>query len=279
MPYELHSIGTRDQLRQTFDQVAQLYDEMRPSYPAGVFDDLIAFSGVDAQSRVFEIGCGTGHATQALASRGFAIDCVELGENMAALARRRLALYPRVNIVVADFDTWTTAERYDLVYSATAYHWLDPATRDQGVAAILKPGGRLAIWRNRHIRNGSCDAFVDESGAIYAQEAPELTKKRARLPGPEEVVEAERQEISAEFFEPPLYRLHLWSHPYTAAEYVQMLSTHSDHQLLPAERRQRLLDRIAALIETKYGGSVVKDYATVLQIARKKSASRADSLH
>lgn len=271
MPYELHSIGTRTALRQTFDQVASLYDENRPSYPEAVFDDLIALSGVDATSRLFEIGCGTGHATQVLASRGLAIDCIELGENMAFLARQRLAPYPRVKIVVADFDTWTTPEHYDLVYSATAYHWLNPATRDQRAAALLKPGGQLGLWRNQHIRNGSCDAFLDEAGGIYFEEAPELAKKRARLPRPDEVVEAEREEVSRELFEPPVHRLHLWSLPYTAAEYVQMLSTHSDHQLLPADRRERLLGRIEALIDAKYGGTVVKDYATVLQIARKRS--------
>jgi hypothetical protein len=51
-------------------------------------------------------------------------------------------------------------------------------------------------------------------------------------------------------------------------QYVDLLNTHSDHQLLPADRRQQLFDQLAALIETHYGGSVVKDYATVLQMAR-----------
>lgn len=271
MPYELHSIGTRTELRQTFDQVASLYDENRPSYPEAVYDDLVALSGAGPSSRIFEIGCGTGHATQVLAARGLTIDCIELGENMAALARQRLAPYSRVKIVVADFDSWTTPRRYDLVYSATAYHWLNPATRDGRIAALLKTKGQLAIWRNRHIRNGSCDAFLDEAGSIYYELAPELAKKRALLPRPDEVVEAEREEVSLEFFEPSAFQLHVWSRPYTATEYVQMLNTHSDHQLLPADRRERLLGRIQALIDAKYGGAVVKDYATVLQIARKRS--------
>ena len=271
MPYELHSIGTRTQLRQTFDQVASLYDENRPSYPDAVFNDLIALSGVGAASHLFEIGCGTGHATQVLAARGLAIDCVELGENMAALARKRLQAYPRVNIIVADFDTWSTEDRYDLVYSATAYHWLNPATRDQHSAALLKPQGQLAIWRNRHVRNGSCDEFLQDSGRIYLEEAPELAKKRALLPRPEDVVEAERQEVSPEIFDTPVYRLHLWSRTYSSVEYAQMLSTHSDHQLLPAARRERLLRRMEDLIDEKYDGAVVKDYATVLQIARRKN--------
>jgi trans-aconitate methyltransferase len=271
MPYELHQIGTRDQLRVTFDDVARLYDQMRPSYPDAVFDDVIALSGVDSSSCILEIGCGTGHATQAMAARGLSIDCVELGANMAAVARQRLAQFPRVTIEVADFDHWDTAQRYDLVYSATAFHWLNPATREQRIAKLLKQQGWLAIWRNRHIRNGSSDEFVDEAQSIYVDEAPELTKDRARLPGPDEVVEMEREVLSPELFEEPMYRVHYWSRAYTAAKYVQMLDTHSDHRLLPVERRARLFERLAHLIDSRFGGSVVKDYATVLQLFRRRS--------
>lgn len=271
MPYEIHSIGTRAELRQTFDNVAHLYDEMRPSYPAEVFTDVVQISGAGPSSRVLEIGCGTGHATQVMAAQGLAIHCVELGENMAAVARKRLAEYPRVTIEVADFDLWTASDRYDLVYSATAYHWLNPSTREQRIAAILAPEGWLGVWRNRHIRNGSCDDFLDQAHTIYAEEAPQLVKKRALLPSPGEVVETERDELTQQYFAEPELRVYLWSRPYTAAEYVQMLNTHSDHQLLAADHRARLFDRLAALIDTKYGGSVTKDYATLLQMARRKS--------
>ncbi len=276
MPYEPHPIGTREKLRVTFDDVAQLYDRMRPSYPAAVFDDVIAISAVDASSlgcssRVLEIGCGTGHATQQMAARGLSIDCVELGENMAAIARQRLAGFPRVTIEVADFDTWATNTQYDLVYSATAYHWLNPATRERRIAAMLKPHCWLAMWRNRHIRNGSSDDFVDEARTVYLEEAPELTKDRAHLPRPDEVVEAEREVLSLELFEEPTCRVYYWSRAYTAAEYVQVLDTHSDHRLLPAGRRARLFERLAHLIDSRRGGLVTKDYATILQLFRRRS--------
>lgn len=271
MPYENHGIGTREELRETFNRVAQLYDEMRPSYPKAVFDDVILLSGVNANSRILEIGCGTGHATQEFAVHGLAVDCVELGENMAAIARERLAPFPRVRIEVADFDEWSTDVRYDLAYSATAYHWLNPATRQQNIAEVLSAAGWFAFWRNRHIRNGSCDAFLDEAERIYAEDAPALMKYRAQLPGAHEIVEREREEFAPQFFENPVYRAYFWSTQLTASEYVGMLATHSDHQLLDESARQRLLGRLEQLIETRYGGSVVKDYATVVQMARRKA--------
>lgn len=271
MPYELHPNGTRTQLRATFDQVAQAYDVLRPSYPDAVFDDVMRISAVPAAAHLLEIGCGTGHATQALAARGFSIHAIELGEQMAALARRRLAAFPSVCIQVADFDTWTTAERFSLVCVATAFHWLNPATREARIAAALQPNGWLAIWRNRHIRNGSSDDFLDETRIIYREEAPEIYKRRAQLSSPDQVFESERDAISRDYFSSPILRRYLWSLPCTASDYVQLLNTHSDHQLLPADRRNRLFDRIANLIDTRYGGSVTKDYATLLQMLQKQS--------
>ena len=174
MPYELHPIGTRDQLRQTFDRVAQQYDENRPSYPPAVFDDVLLISDVTPESRLLEIGCGTGHATQVFAARGLRIHALEMGENMADLARRRLVAFPHVAIEVADFDHWTTPDRYHLAYAATSYHWLNPATREQQIASLLHSRGWFATWRNRHIRNGSSDAFIDEAHVIYSTVAPKL---------------------------------------------------------------------------------------------------------
>jgi trans-aconitate methyltransferase len=271
LPYGIHPIGTRERLRQTFDGVAQLYDENRPSYPPQVFDDVVAISGASAESSLLEIGCGTGHATREFAARGLRIDGIELGENMAAIARRRLQPFPRVTVQIADFDHWTTTERYDLVYAATAYHWLDPAHREQKIAALLRPSGWLAIWRNCHVRNGSRDDFLDAAQAIYFRIAPELAMERGRLPVPSEAVDAEKEAFTSNLFEEPQVRVHLWRKAYSAEEYVDLANTHSDHQLLPADRRKPLFDALATLIETQCGGSVVKDYATVLQMARVRS--------
>jgi len=268
MPYECYSVETRQKLRETFDHVAQLYDENRPSYPVEVFDEVIRISGVTAQSRLLEIGCGTGHATEVFAARGMRIDAIELGEHMAGLARRRLGAYPHITIEVTDFDHWTSAARYHLIYAATAWHWLEPATREQKIAALLCPSGWLAMWRNRHIRNGSCDDFLDAAQPVYLRIAPELVLQRAQLPGPENVLEVERERLASGLFEEPITYTCFWRKRYTAGDYVAMLNTHSDHQLLPADRRKRLLDELATLIDTHYGGSVIKDYATVLQMAR-----------
>src|SRR5919107_280790 len=96
----------RNRLRSTFDGAALLYDEVRPGYPEDLFDDVVALSRIPSGGRILEIGCGTGQATVPLARRGYRILCVELGENLAAVARRNLAAYPQAEVRVGPFEGW-----------------------------------------------------------------------------------------------------------------------------------------------------------------------------
>ena len=47
---------------QTFDAAALDYDSSRPLYPAALYTDLLRHVPLTAQSRVLEIGLGTGKA-------------------------------------------------------------------------------------------------------------------------------------------------------------------------------------------------------------------------
>src|SRR5690348_8212499 len=111
----------RRAMRQNFDAGALFYDAARPGYPPALFDDLVALAGLPPGGRILEIGCGTGQATVPLARRGYRILAVELGAQLAAVARRNLAAYPRAEVVVGDFETWPIeAEAFDLAIAATS---------------------------------------------------------------------------------------------------------------------------------------------------------------
>ncbi len=112
----------RQVARATFNEVAALDDEARPGYPDAVYEDLIAIARIAPPSQLLEIGSGTGNATLLLARRDFRIDRVELGEQMAAVAREKLTGFYGVKITVADFDQWTSGNREELAFSASAYH-------------------------------------------------------------------------------------------------------------------------------------------------------------
>ena len=118
----------RERLRTTFNSAASLYHQARPEYPAGLFDELVRLAGLRPGDRLLEVGCATGKATIPLARRGFRLTCVELGAGLAAEARRNLGGFPQVSIVNGAFESWEPPQPgFDLVFAATAWHWIDPA--------------------------------------------------------------------------------------------------------------------------------------------------------
>jgi len=138
--------ASRRELRLTFDEIAQSYDRTRPVLPDVVFDDLIEAAALVPGSRVLEVGCGTGQATVPLAKRDLAITAIELGPQLAALARTRVADYPLVEVVASSFEAWEhNGEPFDVVVAVNSLHWIDPDLRYDKPVSILRPGGAMVV--------------------------------------------------------------------------------------------------------------------------------------
>jgi SAM-dependent methyltransferase len=263
----------RARLRTTFDEAALLYDEARPGYPDALFDDVVSLSGMPPAGRILEVGCGTGQATLPFARRGYRILCVELGENLAALARRNLAGYPQTEVHTAAFEEWPLQEAaFDLAISATAFHWLDPDVAYPKVARALKHGGSLALFWNVHVHSDASEGFFEKAQRIYERETPEIVgpDDYKGLPRPGEVPDRTPEIEGTGLFGDVTTRSYVWDEPYDAESYLRVLNTYSGHRSLRADRRERLLSGIADLIDSEFGGRIVKGYLTTLYVARRK---------
>jgi SAM-dependent methyltransferase len=256
----------RQRLRATFNQAAELYDRARPGYPPALFGDLAELAGVGPGCRVLEIGPGTGQATLPLAERGCRIVAVELGAELAAVARRNLARFPQVQIVTAGFEDWPLpAEPFDVVVAATAFHWIDPAARVSKAADALRPGGVLAIIATHHIAGGD-EAFFADVQACYERWDPD-TPPGLRLPTAADIPTASDELDRSGRFDPPSVRRYEWEQSYSTAGYLEVLRTYSGHRAMEPTAQANLLDCIAGLIDTGYGGRLSKRYLTELQTA------------
>ncbi|MDQ4127240.1 MAG: class I SAM-dependent methyltransferase [Actinomycetota bacterium] len=263
----------RERLRRIFDEAALLYDEVRPGYPEALYEDVISLSGIPPGGRVLEIGCGTGQATVPFASRGYRILCVELGENLAAVARRNLSVYPQAEVLVGNFEEWSSQEEaFDLAISATAFHWLDPSVAYPKVARSLRPGGGIALFWNEHVHSDASGGFFEDAQRIYEREAPEIVKPEDHrgVPGPEEVPDRTGEIEGSGVFDRVITRCYRWDETYDAEGYLRVLSTYSGHRGLDEATRRRLFRGIAGLIDAEYGGRIVKGYLTTLYFARRK---------
>jgi SAM-dependent methyltransferase len=263
----------RDRLRATFDAAASLYAEVRPGYPEDLFDDVVSLSGIPVGGRILEIGCGTGQATLPFARRGYRVLCVELGENMAAVARHNLQGYPQAEVHTGDFEVWPLREgAFDLAISATAFHWLDPEVAYPKVAGALGDGGALALFWNEHVHSDAGGGFFEEVQRIYEREAPEIVgpEDYKGPPRPDEVSDRTPEIEDSGLFDRVTTRHYLWDEPYDADGYLRVLNTYSGHRSLDEDTRGRLFRGIAELIDGRYGGTIVKGYLTTLYVARKR---------
>lgn len=259
----------RRRLRTTFEEVPELYDRARPGYPAPVFDDLVALAGIPDGGRLVEIGCGTGQATVPLAERGFRIVGVELGEELAALARRNLAAFPGVEIVNTAFETWEPVHGgFDAVVAFTAFHWIDPELRYAKAAQLLREDGALAVVATQHVRTEDSEAFWTEVQEDYDAVVPSDDNRPPPRPG--EVRDFFGGEIEASGrFRSVAVRRHLWDVTYTADAYIAVLDTYSANRALDPETRRRLYDRIQGRIRQQYDQTVTKTYLANLNVARR----------
>ncbi|MBO2449155.1 methyltransferase domain-containing protein [Actinomadura barringtoniae] len=252
----------------TFNEAAELYDRARPGYPAEMFDDLASLAGAGPGCRVLELGPGTGQATVPLAERGCHITAVELGAEMARVARRNLARFEHVEVVTSAFEDWTLpAEPFDVVVSATAFNWIDPVVRVTKAADALRDGGVLATIATHHAAGGS-EALFAEIQECYERFDPSTPPGLRLRPAAQIPQDAEEIDRSSRFG-PAVFRRYERDLAYSTADYLDVLRTYSNHRLMTPEALDGLLGCISGLIDRRNGGRIVKRYLTELRLAHR----------
>ena len=255
----------REQLRETFNQSAEIYDRIRQGYPQELVNDVIGLSGIPDQGNILEIGCATGKATEPYAERGYKMDCLDIGDELAAVAIHKFRNQDHINIFLNAFEEWEPNDnKYDLVIAATSFHWLDPQVAYVKIAEVLKPGGALAAYSNTHIRLK--EDFFASVQPVYRACAPSIFNKPVH---PERKGDVDH--AGKELFEESIKHEYLWSQEYSAEEYIQLLQTYSDHILLPDSERQALFEGIVELLNKEFGGSFVKHYKAILNLRKLKT--------
>jgi SAM-dependent methyltransferase len=270
----------------TFDAVAADYAKYRPGYPDALFDDLGSLVSLCDATQVLEVGCGTGQATRPLLEAGCHVLAVEPGPAMVAIARTNHSR-GRFDVELATFDDWEpVGRRFDLVLSATAYHWVAPAIRWTKGAAVLRPGGSLALLTNRTVSGGSFDQLHRLSFGLHQQHG--VAAQEAGSPSEADLVKdlqlaysdigalwavAEPKGGMSEagpLFAEPTIRWYPWESRYGTSDAVGLLSTYSPYLAIPRDRRQALLSALETLINDHFGGQVTRRYLAILAVAPRR---------
>ena len=259
----------RTKKRIPFDSVADLYDRIRPAYPEEMISDLLKVVKLRADTRVIELGPGTGQLTSAIAGSGSSILALELGRNLANIARRRLVGYTNVRVEVGDFNEYDFEEgSADVVVAATSYHWLDPFSRVVRIARVLRNNGILVLIDTHHV-NGGTELFFSHSQSCYRKWDVNTTEEY-HLPEISEVVLRRWESELSKYFSTVISRTYDREVEYSAPDYVSLLRTYSDVIAMDDEHSEGLLECINSLIVTEFRGKIRKKYLTELYVAKKK---------
>jgi ubiquinone/menaquinone biosynthesis C-methylase UbiE len=158
-----------------FDEIAAEYDRRRPGYPDELVDQACQVGGIGGGAHVLEVGCGSGQLTRDLVARGLHVTAVEPGKNLIALARQNLEGAGEVEFVNARFeDALLPRAQFQAVFSASAFHWIDPKVSWRKTADVLVPGGTLALVQYFGLEESRSKGDQDAALAAMRKVAPDI---------------------------------------------------------------------------------------------------------
>lgn len=257
-------MGRPDDIRLSFNQAAETYDKVRPTYPAELFDTL--FQMLPPQPEIVEVGPGTGKATKDLLARGASVLAIEIGPAMAAKLRSNVPS-DRLRVEVGDFEEMEIgAGTADGVLSATAYHWISREAQVDRPAVVLRRGGLLAIIDLIQVDSPHDQGFFAASQPVYERygqghSGPPAPTRVMVDPAIRAVLDEDRR------FDSVAVRRYDWDQIYSASQYRDLMLTYSGTQMMKESDRTGLLDDMESFIQSDFGGVVTRPLVCTLTTA------------
>lgn len=249
-----------EDFRKVFDTIPEKFDRWRPRYCDELFSDVFEYSKLDSGKSALEIGPGTGQATEPFLKTGCSYLAIELGEHLAEYSKNRFASYDNFHIVNADFETYDFGQqKFDLVFSAATIQWIPENIAFPKVHDILKSGGTLAMFMTRSEFKTPDEALYNEIQEVYKKYFhPEFVYTR----------KLEYNNVVNYGFTDFEFRKHMKVRQFSADEYVEYISTHSDHITLQEPEKSKFYEGIRGAI-LKAGNKITLNDTIALYLARK----------
>lgn len=222
-------------LRTTFNTDEYNYDKARPNYPSELFEDIFHYSNICSDCNVLEIGIGTGQATLPFLQRGFNLTAVELGDRLAEYCKHKFSAFEKFNIINSDFLKADLLENgFDLIFSATAFHWIPKDSGYAKIKSLIKSNGILALFWNHPFVSNTEDKTNHASMAIYQKYRP---NDKPPIQFDESKCQVIINELAHYGFKDIQSKIYRRTRTLTSEEYINLIRTYSDHNALPEHIR------------------------------------------
>ena len=243
-------MSASDQLKNTFSQVVAAYDYARPTYPCELYEQILSFAGLERGADLLEVGAGTGQATDLFLDHSPTL--LEVSDEQVSFLHTK---YPSLRVDKGYFEDYQPDRQFDLIFSATAFHWVIREIGYPKAWHMLKNGGTMAVfWHMSSVMQHECGIFP-------LLNAIKLKYMHGVSLGFDEAgVEAVRHKRFAQFqsggcFKKPELFEYRWTDTYDTSRYAALVESYSDTQLLPPDIRAAYLDEIRTTVDAN-GGKV-----------------------
>lgn len=250
--------------RFTFNEDVENYDRWRPTYCKELFEDITQYSRLNQNKKAVEVGIGTGQATMPFLITGCEVTAVELGKDLAKYSEEKFKEYKNFSVYNTSFEDFEYKDNsIDILYSATAFHWIPEDIGYPKALKLLKNDGTLALFWNKPSTKG--DILHQKIQSIYQKHIPSMPK-------PVEDAAARHNKISKTIqsygFRDLEVKLYHQTREFNASDYISLLNTYSDHRMMVESTKELLYSEIEkAILEN---GNVLTIYDTIeLYLARK----------
>ena len=258
-------------LEWTFDTVASTYEKFRPGYPEELYQMVFDYVALNESCHAIEVGIGGGQATLPILKTGCNLTAVEYGVEFSKLCKEKFKEYRNFDVITNKFeDTNFSDDTYDLIYSASAFHWVPESIGYTKVFSMLKSGGAFARFANHPYRAKGNLPLSEEIDRIYGEYYYKFYNKKQEVPTEYTQEQAiQRAKIAEKYgFVDIKYSLFHRTRTFSANEYSKLLGTYSDHIAMEEDIRKEFFSKIEDSINN-HGGSITIYDTIDLQLARK----------
>lgn len=239
--------------KQIFNYNVEVYDKARPQYPQELFKDILLYSAIGSQSKVLEIGIGTGQATKPFLNMGSIVTAIDIGDKLIDYVAEKYHSFNNFHAICDDFVKYDfNHSRFDLIICATAFHWLPKDLAYKKIMALLRPGGTAALFWNHPFPNRTTDVSNLVNQKVYEKYRPESKP-------PIEFSEADCSQRCEELVKYGFFdvqtKLYHRVRTLTSDEYISLIKTYSDHRKLPVNRQVEFENAMKEELD-KIGGKI-----------------------
>ena len=156
-----------------FESTAPWYARYRPRYPAELIERLVAAAGLDASSRVLDLGAGPGHVASAIAAHVGEVVAVDVEAGMLARIEE-----PNVRTVVGPAeDVDPSWGRFDLATAGRSFHWFDAELMFARLPLVTS---RLALLGDSITQSDAQSRVLAIATELLGEEPPRRPARRYR---------------------------------------------------------------------------------------------------